>query len=338
MRAYQVDGNGLESLRLVELPDPVPGPGEVLVAVDAVSLNYRDLMVAEGRYGRKLERPMIPCSDMAGTVRSVGEGVCEFKAGDRVLNAPFRHWPAGRLRREYTKGFIGGGGIDGTLAELMTYPAASLVKVPAYLSQLEASTITVAGLTAWSALVPFGRIRAGDWVLIHGTGGVSVFAMQLARLFGARTIVTTAREEKAKLVRDRYGVAATVNYRDGNWPEQVLELTKGDGADIVVDVAGGETLARSLDCCAYGARIAIIGLLDHERANLSVIRILSRQLVIGGIYMDSTEELRSLVRAMEAERVKPHVHQDFNFTAARAAYECLRGQSHVGKVAIQLTP
>ncbi len=336
MLSYFVSGTGFDSLVMREAPDPRPGPHEVLVGVRAVSLNYRDLMVAEGRYGKPLVEPMVPCSDASGVVLAVGEEVTAFEPGDRVLNAPFRNWPAGPLRREYVDGFLGGGGVHGVLAEKVALPAAALVRIPPHLTFAEASTLTIAGLTAWSALVPFGGVRPGDWVLAHGTGGVAIYAAQLAQLLGARMILTTSSAEKAATVRERFGVEATADYRDGNWPDHVRQITAGHGVDVIVETAGGETAARSLHAAAYAGRVAIIGVLDGAQAPFDVIRIFARQLRIGGIYMDSTAELEALARAMAAARMKPVIDRIFPFEDAQGAYMHLRQQRHIGKVVIQV--
>jgi NADPH:quinone reductase-like Zn-dependent oxidoreductase len=335
MLSYFVQGTGLDSLSMREVADPTPGPGEVLVGVRAVSLNYRDLMVAEGRYGKPLTEPMVPCSDSAGVVLAVGAGVERFAPGDRVMNHSFRHWPGGTLRREYVEGFIGGGGVEGVLAEQFCFPAVSLVRVPDHLTFAEAATLPIAGLTAWSALVPFGQTRPGDWVLAHGTGGVSIFCAQLARILGARVILSTSSEEKASAVRERYHVEATVNYRDPDWPKHVREIT-GDGADVIVDTAGGETLARSLAAANYAARVAVVGVLDGTAAVMDIIRILARQLRVGGIYMDNAGEFESFAKCVASSKLKPAIDRIFPFEDARGAYLHLHNQKHIGKVCIQV--
>lgn len=337
MKVYQVDCKGLDGLQQVELPAPNdPGPEEVLVDVHAVSLNYRDLLVAIGRYGGIPERPFVAASDMAGVVAKVGSGVTTWRLGDRVANAPFRCWPAGTLRGDWARTFVGGAGVDGVLAEQVLYPAGALVKLPSHLSFEEGSTLTVAGLTAWAGLVTHGGMRAGDWVLLEGTGGVSLFGAQLAQLFGARTILTTASEEKAALVKQKLGVRHTVNYRDADWPRQVVKLTGGVGVDVVLDVAGGETLAKAIKTCAYGARVSVVGILAGLESTINIIDLLQHQITVRGIYMESTEELIAFARALEAGQVKPWIDRVFPFEQARQAYEHLASQQHMGKVVIQV--
>jgi len=339
MKCYTVDGTGLDSLRLAERPEPAaPGSGEVLVNVHAVSLNYRDLMVADGRYSGKLDPPIIACADMAGTVAKVGTGVAEFKEGDRVLNAPFRFWPAGTLRSEWARTFVGGTGVDGVLAERIVYPAVSLVKVPGHFTSFaEGSTLTIAGLTAWAAVVTHGKTQPGDWVLLHGTGGVSIFAAQIAKKIGASVILSTSNEAKGKTVREKFGVDAVVNYRDADWPKQVRNITGGRGADVVVEVAGA-SLSNSIQACASGGRVALIGVLAGVECSINVRHILMRQITVRGIMMESTEELRKLAKALEAWKVHPCVDRVFPFEEARTAYSYLQSQRHIGKVVIEVTP
>lgn len=335
MRCYTVDGTSLEQLLLGERPTPTMGAGDVLVAVHAVSLNYRDLLVVDGRYGGPQDPPIIPVSDMAGEVLAVGDEVTAFSPGDRVLNAPFRHWPAGNLRRDWSKTFVGGQRVDGVLAEEVVFPADALVPVPAHLSYAEASTLTVAGLTAWAAIVTHGKTRPGDWVLLHGSGGVSIFGAQLAKLLGARTVLTTASAEKASLVKERFAVDQTIDYTDEDWPRQVQKLT-GGGVNVVVEVAGGESLQRSIDACAYGARIGLIGVLSGASSSIDVFTMLMRQITIRGIYMESTEELQALARAVETGGIRPYIDRAFPFEQAREAYEYLASQQHVGKVIVEV--
>jgi len=335
MKCYITDGSGIQNLSLANRPEPTePPPGEVLVEVHAVSLNYRDLMVANGAYGKK--DPIIAGSDMAGVVTRVGRDVTELKAGDRVLNAPFRCWPAGTLREEWAKSFVGGNGVDGVLAEKITYPAASLVKIPSHLNFKQAATFPIAALTAWSAVVTHGRVRAGDWVLVHGTGGVSLFALQIAKLHGARIILSTSSQEKAAFIREKYQVHETFDYTSENWPEQIREITAGHGADIIVEVVGGASLAKSIQAAAYGGRVALIGVLGGTDSMINVRHMLAHQVTVRGIFMESTQELRHLARAWESAQLYPHIDRSYPFEQAQQAYEYLQSQKHIGKVVIGL--
>jgi len=335
MHCYTVDGNS--GLTRQERPDPVaPQPGQVLVGVYAVSLNYRDLMVVDGRYGPSGRKPIIPCSDMAGVVLEVGEGVYVLRPGDRVLNAPFRCWPAGRLRSEWAKTFVGGGRQDGVLAQLLIYPATSLVKVPSNLSLIGASTLPVAGLTAWAAVVTHGKTQPGEWVLLHGTGGVSVFGAQIAKAMGARTLLSTSSDSKAALATQRLGVDHVFDYRKPDWPKQVRKLTNGRGVDVVVEVAGGQSLSGSIQSCGYGGRVGVIGVLDGFDSQINVLDLLKHQVTVRGIFMESAEQLQSFVNSVEVTGLEPQIDRVFPFEDAGAAYEYMQSAQHFGKVVIQL--
>lgn len=339
MKCYLANGQGVDSIQLIERPSPkIENDRDVLVQVNACSLNYRDLMVAKGLYqsipyGSK---PFIPLSDMSGVVLEVGKQVTEYKPGDRVLNSPFRNWPAGTLKDSWAKTFIGTIGADGVLAEQIVYPADSLVKVPAHLSFQEASTFTIAGLTAWSAVVVHGKTRPGEWVLLHGTGGVSIFSAQLAKALGAKILMTTSSKEKADFVKSRFGVHATVNYQDMDWPEQVMRLTSNSGVDVVVEVVGGMSLASSLKVCNYGARVSVVGILSGTESTIQIRHLLRRQIEMRGIFMESSEELQRFMNAVEALNLRSHVDKVFSFEQAKEAYKYLEGQHHIGKVVINV--
>lgn len=334
MRAYVIDHN---LLRPADWPEPgEPGPGEALVRVRSVSLNYRDLMVARGRYGKPFEGTFVAGSDMAGDVLKTGSDVKETRPGDRVVNAPFLRWPAGRLTPDRMKTLVGAGGVDGVLCEEMLYPADALVPVPSHFSYDEGATLPIAGLTAWASVVSQGHVRTGEWVLLHGTGGVSVFATQLAKNMGARVLLTTSSEEKAGRMKDEFGVLETFDYRDEGWPEQVRSFTGGAGVDLVVDVAGGQTFAKSLKACALHARVSLVGILDGFETRLNPFDIIGRQIQVRGIYTSSTDDLHDLVRACEASKLRPCIDRVFPFDEVPAAYDYLESQRHLGKIVCAL--
>jgi len=335
MKCYHTDGHGIENLKLIDCQAPAsPSEREVIIDVKACSLNYRDLLVAKGQYSPGTYPRFIPLSDMAGVVRSIGNKVTELKVGDSVLNSPFRHWPAGILQSSWARSFIGGAGVDGVLAEQIVYPVDSLVKIPKGLNFVEAATLPIAGLTAWAAVVTHGKTRPGEWVLLQGTGGVSIFAAQLAHAIGARTIVMTSSDEKAKQIKERYGVTATVNYQSNDWPKKVKELTQDHGVDLVVDVVGGNTFTQCLPLCTYGARVAIIGILGGTESSLRTFDIIQHQIEMKGIFMESTQELQAFVNAIEANHLKPAIDKSFSFADAIEAYRHLEAQKHIGKVVI----
>ncbi len=336
MKCWTVDGQGLATLKLAERENPkISAARDVLVHVHAVSLNYRDLMVADGRYGGHEDPPIVACSDMAGVVVDVGSEVSELKPGDRVLNSPFRFWPAGTLRSEWARTFVGGKGLDGVLAESITYPAESLVKVPDHFTWQEAATLTIAGLTAWAAVVTHGHTKPGDWVLIHGTGGVAIFAAQIAKFLGARTIISTSSDRKGELVKEKFGVDSVIDYRDPDWPEQVRKIT-GGGVNTVVETVGGASLGMSIKACTYGGRVAVIGVLGGVESDVNIRDFLYHQVSVRGIFMESTDELRALAKAFEDREERPYVDRAFSFEEVPDAYEYLRTQQHIGKVVINV--
>ena len=334
MRAYVIDQNQLRRTELQELGEP--GPGEALVRVRSVSLNYRDLMVARGRYGKPFEGRFVAGSDMAGDVVKTGTGVSGIRPGDRVVNAPFLRWSAGRLTPDGMKTLVGAGGVDGVLCEQVLYRADALVSMPSHFSYHEGATLPIAGLTAWASVVSQGRLQAGEWVLLHGTGGVSVFAAQLSDLTGAQALLTTSSEEKARRMKDEFGVLETFDYRDEDWPEQVRSFTSGAGVDLVVDVAGGQTFAKSLKACALHARISLVGILDGFETRLNPFDIIGRQIQVRGIYTSTTEDLRDLARACEASGLRPCIDRVFSFDEVPAAYDYLESQRHMGKIVCDL--
>lgn len=337
MKRYLVNGKGIDQLKIEEVEvAKISHPDDVIVDVKACSLNYRDLMVVRGQYGQGPFPPFVPVSDMSGIVKSVGSEVKGLKIGDRVINAPFKNWPAGILRKEWVRSFIAGAGIDGVLAEQVVYPVSALVKVSDQFSFEEASTFPIAGLTAWAAVVTHGKTRPGDWVLLEGTGGVSIFAAQIARAMGAKIVLLTSSEEKGRFVKEHLGVKATFNYHDQTWIEKVKTLTNGQGVNVIVDIAGGDMLSNAIKTCAYGARVNIIGILSGFESTLKMMDIVQHQLTLRGIFMESTEELRAFVNAAEAIHLKPIIDKVFSFDQVKEAYTYLESQKHLGKVVIKL--
>lgn len=336
-KCYVLDGSGFQGLRQEERSTPsTPDRDDVLVDIKAVSLNYRDLMVAKGQYGDTEASPIVAASDMSGVVAAVGSNVKEFKVGDRVLNSPIRKWPGGMIRAEWVRTVLGGAGVDGVLSEKFVYPSEALVKIPEHLDFKEASTLPIAGLTAWAAVVTHGRAKPGHWVLLHGTGGVSIFGAQIAKALGARVIMSSSSKEKGEFVRKEFGVDAIINYEDENWPKDVKKITGGHGADIIVETAGGITFGRSVRACAYGAHIGVIGILDGSASTFNVYDLMPKQITVRGIFMESTEELRAFSQAVEAGKIVPYIDKVFSFDQASEAYQYLESQKHIGKVVIDV--
>src|SRR5581483_3477861 len=288
MKVYEIERPGsIDALRPAERPRPAPGHGQVLVRVRACSLNYRDLAVVRGTYARGLKLPLIPLSDGAGEVVEVGPGVTRFAAGDRVAAIFMQSWIAGGPREEYARSALGGA-LDGMLAEYVALDQAGLVAIPAHLTYEDAATLPCAAVTAWNALVSEGRLKSGDTVLVLGSGGVSVFALQFARMAGARVIATSSSEDKlARLLE--LGASDGVNYRTTpEWDKRVRELTAGRGVDHVVEVGGAGTLARSLGAVRQGGRVSLIGVLTGA-GQVDPTPVLRKAVTLQGIFVGSRE-------------------------------------------------
>jgi NADPH:quinone reductase-like Zn-dependent oxidoreductase len=336
MQVMSIQGRfGLEHLKPeTRREPPAPGPGQVLVRVKAASLNYRDLLMVTGLYNPKQPLPLVPCSDGAGEVVAVGPDVRSVKPGERVITTFAQGWLSGGLTKEKARSTLGGP-LDGTLQELMLLPEHGVVKAPAGLSHAEAATLTCAGLTAWTALVG-AETRAGDVVLAQGTGGVSIFALQLGRLLGARVIVTSSSDEKLERAR-ALGAWETINYRSTPaWGTRARELTGGRGVDHVVEVGGAGTLAQSLAAVRPAGTVSVIGILSGTTTQLDLLPLLMQGLRIQGILVGHREGLEALARAVAAHGLKPVVDRVFPWTEARAALEHLQRGAHVGKVCLEV--
>lgn len=334
MRLYELQHKeGLDSVTSTERPEPAPGPGQVLIKVRAWSLNYRDLLVARGGYGAPPPLGRIPLSDGVGEVVSLGTGVSRVKPGDRVAGCFMQGWIGGEITPAIAATALGGA-IDGMLSEYAVLSEQGVVQIPSHMRDDEAATLPCAGVTAWNALVREARVRAGDTVLLLGTGGVSLLALQIAKMHGARCILTSSSEEKLETAR-RLGADETINYRaNPNWDKAVLEMTGGRGADIVVEVGGAGTFDKSLAAARMGGSVCMIGVLTGVSAPVSTAVILRRSIRVFGIYVGSRDMFEEMNRAMVLHRTRPHIGKSFAFEEARAAYEYLASAAHTGKVVI----
>jgi NADPH:quinone reductase-like Zn-dependent oxidoreductase len=331
MRAWQISSFGVDSLEFVERPTPSPGPGEVLVAVRAISFNYRDLLLVKGIYNPKLKLPRIPCSDGAGEVAAVGEGVTAWKLGDRVAGIFMQNWLDGALTPARARGALGGD-IDGTLAEYIVLKETGLVALPEHLSFQEAATLPCAAVTAWNALGA-GDLKPGETVLIQGTGGVSIFALQFARLRGARVLGISGSDEKLERACS-LGLDAGLNYMDKpDWDRWALEQTGGDGVDLVVEVGGMDTLPRSLRAIRIGGTVAQVGVLSGAAEALPISSILHKQARIQGIYVGSRKDFLEMNKAVALAVLRP-VGEEFHWTQAREALGRMEEGSHFGKLVL----
>ncbi len=334
MKAWRIPSFGLDKMELTTLPDPQPQRGEVLVKVHAVSLNYRDLMVVVGRYNPKMHLPRIPCSDGAGEVVAIGEGVTRVKVGDRVAGIFMQNWIDGEADAKKIRGALGGD-IDGVLAELVALREDGVVHVPEHLSYDEAATLPCAAVTAWNAVVHAGHVKAGDVVVVQGTGGVSMFALQFARMLGARVLGTSSSDEKLARAKT-LGLDAGVNYRaNPEWDAWVMEQTGGRGADLVVEVGGAGTFSRSLRAIRIGGAVAQIGVLSQSTEGLEIPLLLHRQVHLRGIYVGSRVHFEQMNRAIAQHAMKPAIDEAFSFEQAPKALQRLQDGAHFGKIIVR---
>ncbi|HZU35959.1 MAG TPA: NAD(P)-dependent alcohol dehydrogenase [Gemmataceae bacterium] len=335
MRVVEVRNTfGLESLAVVERPEPKPGPGQVLVRMRAFSLNYRDLMVVQGVYNPKLRLPLVPLSDGAGVVAGVGAGVTRVKTGDRVAGIFMQKWLCGELTDAKARSDLGGH-LSGVLAEYVVFDEEGLVTVPAHLSDEEAAALPCAAVTAWHGLVHEGRIKAGDTVLTQGTGGVSLFALQFGRLLGARVIITSSSD--AKLARAReLGAADGINYKTTpEWDKRVRELTGEVGVDHVIELGGAGTLTRSLRAVRLGGHISLIGVLTGATGEVNPLPVLMKNIRMQGIFVGSREMFEAMNRAIALHNLRPVVDRVFSFEEIREALRHLQSGSHFGKICLR---
>lgn len=324
---------GLENLKLVEEQCPEPGPGELLVRIRASSLNYHDDMVVLGKIPCTDGR--IPLTDGAGVVVAVGAGVDHFKTGDAVVGTFFPYWLGGEMTPA-TRRDIPGDSVDGYAREHVCMPAHAFTKAPAGYTHVEAATLPCAGVTAWRSLVVCGQVKSGDTVLILGTGGVSLFALQFAKAAGARVIATSSSEEKLEKLK-RLGADAVINYKAvPEWGQKAKELTDGRGVDHVIEVGGPGTLAQSIKACRIGGHIALIGVLTGFAGEVALPEIFVRQLRISGIFVGNRTDQEEMIRAITANRLKPVVDRIFPLQEIAGAFRYFESQRHFGKVCLEL--
>ena len=335
MRAWEIiSGDGVDALHLGEREIPTPGPGQVRVRMNANSINYRDLITIEGAGARKLPFSLVPNSDGAGVITAVGEGV-KLKEGDRVTSCFFEEWVAGEISAPVMASALGGTR-QGVLAEEVILPEDGVIHTPAGLTDEEASTLPCAALTAWHALTLPHTVKAGETVLLLGTGGVSVFAQQFCTMMGARTIVTSSSDDKLERMKS-LGAGEVINYRTNpEWDAAVLELTGGSGVDRIVEVGGPGTFDRSVNAVRVGGIISLIGVLTGFTGATNPTSIMRKSITVKGIYVGSRAMFADMNRAIEAHNLKPVIDQTFDFKDARSAYHAMRGAGHFGKLVIKM--
>lgn len=338
MKAYEINEFGIDNLTLAERDEPRPQAGEVQVKLRATSLNYRDLMMVKGAYNPKLKRPLVPFSDGAGEVAEVGEGVTKFKTGDRVMPIFMQGWIDGPI--DYRKGRTTlGGDLDGCLREYAVFHEESLVCIPDHFSYEEAATLPCAGVTAYHALFESGRMHSDDTVLLQGTGGVSVFALQFAAALGTRVIITSSSDEKLERARS-LGATDTINYRSReDWDAAVLELTDRRGVDHVVEVGGGGTIERSVKAVRIGGHIAVIGALSGapDGGGINPVSVLMKSIRLQGIFVGSRQMFEDLNRTLgQYIHIKPVIDKVFEFGEIADALKFMEAGNHFGKIVVKI--
>jgi NADPH:quinone reductase-like Zn-dependent oxidoreductase len=338
MRAWELRGDGVETLAVGERETPRPGPGQVRVRMRAASLNYRDLLVADGKYARggPSRRPLVPLSDGAGEVVEVGPGVTALRPGDRVMGAFFQRWIDGPFTPELAASALGGGSTDGVLAEEVVLEADAAIHFPVHLSFEEAATLPCAGVTAYVGLFVLGHLAPEEWVLALGTGGVSIFALQFAKAAGAKVVLTSS--DDGKLARGKaLGADAVINYRTTPaWDEAARAVTGGRGVDHILEVGGASTLPRSLRAVRDGGHVTLTGLLGGERGDAQAAARLAPGVRVDSVFVGSARHLGALADDVARERLRPVVDRVFPFEQAREAYAHLRSGAHLGKVVISI--
>lgn len=333
MHAIQLTAPTIDSLNICDIPIPQPGYGEVVIRQHAVSLNYLDLALATGQFGA-IAQPIIPGADSAGEIVELGADVSNWHVGERVVPGMMYSWHTGVIRPEHHHA-LRGVTTHGGLAQYAVVPAASLVRIPDFFSWQQAATLPVAATTAWNAIV-WGKIQPGSTILLLGTGGVSLFALQFAKAAGARVIILSSSNEKLARVKE-LGADEGINYHEEpEWDRLVLKLTNGHGADLVLESVGASTFAKSVNAVAYNGTIFVIGFVGGAELNVPVLPIMQKMLHIVGNNTGSTSDLRGAVRAIEAAAIEPEIDRIFSFAETQNAYRYLLSAKHVGKVVISL--
>lgn len=330
---YVQSGGGFDHVKLGTSNAPAPKSGEITVRIRASSLNYHDYIVVSGMWGPS--EPRIPMSDGAGEVVAVGDDVTEFAIGDHVVSTFFPGWLDGApLFSNFST--VPGDGVDGYARQTVTAAATAFTRAPKGYSHAESATLTVAGLTAWRALMETGGLKAGETVLVQGTGGVSIFALQFARMSGARVIATTSNEEKAERLR-KMGADAVINYRqDPEWGKTARQLTDGRGVDHVIEVGGADTLEQSMVATRLGGHISVIGILTGVSSPVALLSVLTRQLRLQGILVGSRQHQMDMIRAIEVNGIKPVIDSQYPLDEIVSAFRHQESKKHFGKICLDI--
>lgn len=330
------DGFGIDKLTLTQTPSPKVAPGMILVKMKAVSLNYVDLLLVKGQLNPTIRPPFIPVSDGAGIVEEVGPDIKDFKPGDHVATTYIPQWIDGRYTAQNSRFETrpGSGTAPGQLVEYKLFRNNELIKVPEFLSFAESCTLPIAALTAWNALA-YGKAKAGDTVLLHGTGGVSIFALQFAKAMGARVIITSSDDKKLTKARE-LGADCLINYKQTpDWISDVLTMTDGEGADVVVETVGGSNLNKSLEALRLDGHISVVGFLDGIQSPINLISLNLKRAKINGLSVGSRQDFADMLKAISANKLKPVIDKIFPLDQTAAAFSYLESGRHFGKIVIE---
>jgi NADPH:quinone reductase-like Zn-dependent oxidoreductase len=334
MKAVEIRDNfGVDSLKFVDRPKAVPGSGQVLLRMKAFSINYRDLLVVNGVGHWRPAFGRVPLSDGVGIVSEVGRNVTMVKIGDRVAPIFYPKWLEGRAAVHKMEGALGGAAADGVLAEYKLVDETSVVQVPAHLTDEEAATLPCAGVTAWSALRCFGDLSPGDSVVVLGTGGVSIFALQFAKCRGARVIVTSSSDQKLERAKE-LGADAGINYmKNPGWPSTIVELTNGVGAEYVVDTVGD--LKKSIATVRLEGTVAFVGLLCGMTAEIDLVTFMGKSCHVEAVDVGSRQMFEAMNKAIAFHAMRPVVDRVFGFSELREALNYLKEARHFGKICLR---
>ena len=335
MKAWQIINKfGLENLKQVNLLSPPLKDDEIRVSIKACSLNYRDLMVVNGIYNPQQKLPLVPLSDASGIVTEVGSEVKTFKVSDRVASCFFADHITSEQNNPQTSAL--GSPLDGVLRQEAIFKASGLVKIPDYLSYAQASTLPCAALTAFNALFNQTNLKPGDTILVMGSGGVSLFALQFAKVLGLNTIVISSSDEKLNICKN-LGAKYLINYsKNPDWDKQVLEITNNKGVELVVEVAGASTINQSIKVTKRGGSIALIGILSGVEASINLIPILMNSINIRGIFVGTKIMFEQMNRVLNYSNIMPQIDKEFSFDETKEAFLYLSSQKHCGKICINL--
>ncbi len=336
MKVYEINEFGIDNLTLAERGEPSPKTNEVKVKFHAVSLNYRDLMMVKGAYNPKLKTPLVPLSDGAGEVVEIGESVTKFKIGDRVCPIFMQGWIDGGIDSDNARTALGGD-LDGVLREFGTFEENGLVCIPDHFSYEEAATLPCAAVTAYNALYVSGMIKPDETVLLQGTGGVSIFALQLASVYGTKTIITSSSNEKLQKAKE-IGADKLINYKEReDWDKAVLELTETRGVDHVVEVGGAGTMQKSLTAVKTGGHIAVIGVLSGA-GEINPVPILMKAVRMQGIFVGSRQMFEQMnLMFCQHNHLKPVIDKVFEFNEVKDAFKYMEAGAHFGKIVVRIS-